>query len=290
MTGARARALFLIGFGIATAGAVADSPAHAQVKTEKAANDQRARELFQKGDVAYAEGRYEEALGAFQEAYDLSGRAQLLFNVSNALERLARYQEAVDALEKYLSSGKAKDRDVVQKRLANLKKRLEEQKKVEEKLAKEEDEKRKKEEEERAKREAAGRGGANGGAGNGGGQGGGPGPKEPDNRSTPMLPWILIGGGGVVFATGAVFGILTLGARGDAKDGCTDTQAGHLCSQEASSALDREKTFALVADIGMLSGLALAGVGTYFLLTNKPAEPHVKVGIRPGGVVLGGAF
>lgn len=287
MTGARARALFLIGFGVATACAVADAPAYAQVKTEKAANDQRARELFQKGDVAYAEGRYEEALGAFQEAYDLSGRAQLLFNVSNALERLGRYQEAVDALEKYLSSGKAKDRDVVQKRLANLKKRVEEQKKEQEKLAKEEEEKRKKEEEERAKREAAG-GGT--GAGTGNGSAPGPGTKEPEKPPAPVLPWILIGGGGVVFVTGAVFGVLTLGARSDAQDGCTDTQAGHLCSQDASSAIDREKTFSLVADIGMLSGLVLAGVGTYFLLTNKPAEPHVKVGVRPGGVVVGGTF
>src|SRR5687768_8855562 len=126
MTGARARTLFL--FGVFTCGgamAVSGTDAYAQVKTEKAASDQRARELFQKGDTAYAEGRYEEALAAFQEAYDLSGRAQLLFNVSNALERLGRYQDAVDALEKYLSSGKAKDRDIVQKRLANLKKRVE---------------------------------------------------------------------------------------------------------------------------------------------------------------------
>jgi tetratricopeptide (TPR) repeat protein len=294
MTGARARALFFIGiFTCGTALTVSGTDAFAQVKTEKAAADQRARELFQKGDVAYAEGRYEEALGAFSEAYELSGRAQLLFNVSNALERLGRYQEAVDALEKYLASGKAKDRDVVQKRLANLKKRVEEQKKEQDKVAKEEEEKRKKEEEERQKREGQG-GGNQGNAGNG--PTGPTGPKEPEQPPAPVLPWILIGGGGVVFATGAVFGILTLGARSDAKNGCTDAPSGHLCSEEASSALDREKTFGLVADIGMLSGLVLAGVGTYLLLTNKPShglralEPHVKVGVRPGGIVFAGAF
>lgn len=288
MTGARAhRALFLFGFAIGATILVADAPAHAQVKTEKAAADQRARELFQKGDVAYAEGRYEEALAAFQEAYDLSGRAQLLFNVSNALERLARYQEAVDALEKYLASGKAKDRDVVQKRLANLKKRVEEQKKEQEKLAKEEEEKRQKEEEGRKRREAAAGGG---GPGNGAGP---TGPTDPQPRrkpETPLLPWILIGGGGVVLATGAVFGVLALGARSEAKDGCTDSPSGHLCTADASSALDREKTFGLVADIGILSGLVLGGVGTYLLLTNKPADPQVKVGVRPGGLVVGGTF
>lgn len=274
--------------------AVSETDARAQVKTEKAAADQRARELFQKGDTAYAEGRYEEALAAFSEAYELSGRAQLLFNVSNALERLGRYQEAVDALEKYLSSGKAKDRDVVQKRLANLKKRVDEQKKEQEKLAKDEEEKRRKEEEERQKREAAQGGGPGGGGTTG--PSGSSAPKEPPKADTPMLPWFLIGGGGVVFATGAVFGILTLGARSEAQNGCTDTPSGHLCSRDASSAIDREKTFGLVADIGMLSGLVLAGVGTYFLLTNKPnhelkaAGPHVKIGVRPGGLVVGGAF
>jgi tetratricopeptide (TPR) repeat protein len=286
MTGARARALFLFGFFVCGTAMAVPTAAYGQVKTEKAANDQRARELFQKGDTAYAEGRYEEALGAFSEAYELSGRAQLLFNVSNALERLGRYQEAVDALEKYLSSGKAKDRDVVQKRLANLKKRVEEQKKEQEKLAKEEEDKRKKDEEERQKREAA-QGGAN--ANNAGGATGPTGPKEPEKTPTPILPWILVGGGAAVFVTGGVFGILTLGARSEAKDGCTDAPSGHICSQDASSALDREKTFGLVADIGMASGLVLAGVGAYLLITSKP-DPYIKVGVRPGGVIVGGSF
>lgn len=273
----------------ATFGAFEPS-ATAQQKTEKAAADVRARELFLKGDAAYAEGRYEEALAAFSEAYDLSGRPQLLFNISNSLERLGRYQEAVDALDKYLASGKAKDRDVVQKRLANLKKRVEEQKKEQERLAKEEEEKRQREEAERKKREEA-----QGGSGQAGGNGGGaavvvPPPKE----SGSITPWILIGGGGVLVATGAVFGVLTLGARSDAKNGCTDSAAGHLCDADARSALDREKTFGLVADIGIVSGIVLGGIGTYLLLTDKPAEPKVKVGVRTlpggGGVQVGGSF
>jgi tetratricopeptide (TPR) repeat protein len=264
--------------------------AGAQQKTEKAAADVRARELFLKGDAAYAEGRYEEALAAFQEAYDLSGRPQLLFNISNSLERLGRYQEAVDALDKYLASGKAKDRDVVQKRLANLKKRVEDQKKEQEKLAREEDEKRQHEEAERKKREEA-QGGA---AQANGGPTDGAAAVPPEKPSGSIVPWVLIGGGGVVLVTGAVFGVLTLGARSDAKAGCADADAGHLCDADARSALDREKTFGLVADIGIVSGLVLGGIGTYFLLTEKPAEPKVKVGIRSlpggGGVQVGGTF
>jgi len=264
----------------------ASGEALAQVKTEKAAADQRARELFLKADAAYAEGRYEEALGAFQEAYDLSGRPQLLFNISNSLERLGRYQEAVDALEKYLSSGKAKDRDVVQKRLTNLKKRVEEQKKEQEKLAKEEEEKRQREEAERKRKQAA--------------QGDGVGrpreqPLEPaPTRSAPVVPWLLLAGGTAVFATGVVFGVMTLGARSEADERCKGTPAGRLCDAEARSALDREQTFGLIADIGMVSGVLLAGIGTYLLVTDKPDEPYMKVGVRAhpggGGIQVGGAF
>lgn len=297
MTGAsRTRVASILFAAAVTLGAFEPS-ASAQQKTEKAAADVRARELFLKGDAAYAEGRYEEALAAFQEAYDLSGRPQLLFNISNSLERLGRYQEAVDALDKYLASGKAKDRDVVQKRLTNLKKRVEDQKKEQEKLAKEEEEKRQREEAERKKREEAAGGAAQGnGHGN---NGGGNVVVTPEKPSGSIVPWVLIGGGGAVLATGAVFGILALGARSDAKSGCADAPSGHLCDADARSALDRETTFGLVADIGIVAGLALGGIGTYMLLTDeatgdKRAEPKVKVGVRSlpggGGIQVGGTF
>lgn len=291
MTGSSKARLASTVLAAAIAFAVAEPNAGAQQKTEKAAADVRARELFLKGDAAYAEGRYEEALAAFQEAYDLSGRPQLLFNISNSLERLGRYQEAVDALDKYLASGKAKDRDVVQKRLANLRKRVEDQKKLEEKLAREEEERRQSEEAERRRREEA-QGGS--GQGNGHASGGGTAVVTPAKPSGSITPWILIGGGGVLLATGAVFGVVALGARSDAKSGCADTPSGHLCDADARSALDRETTFGIVADVGIVTGLVLGGIGTYMLLTDKPAEPKVKVGVRSlpggGGIQLGGAF
>ena len=279
---AGARVWIVVG-SLAAFGAAWETPAHAQVKGEKAAADQRARELFQKGDTAYAEGRYEEALAAFQEAYDLSGRPQLLFNVSNALERLGRYEEAVDALEKYLASGKARDRDVVQKRLANLKKRVEEQRKEQEQKAKEEQEREERQAEERRKREAA--------------AASSPRETSPDRpappreeASTPVLPIVLLGTGAAALAAGGVFGFLTLGARSDAKDACRDAPTGLLCEAEARSALDREKTFGLVADISLVSGIVLGGAGLYLLLSSgkapdRAAVPSAPVRVvgRPGG-------
>ena len=272
-----ALAALVVGLGIA--GSASSARAQAQPKIDKAAADQRAKDLFAKGDSAYAEGRYEEALASFQEAFTLSGRPQLLFNVSNALERLGRYADAVDALEKYLASGKAKDRDVVQKRLANLKKRVEEQKKETDRLAKEEEERRAKAEAERKKPD-----------GDTTGQPPPPVPPPPD-KPTPVVPIILLAAGGAALVTGGVFGVLTLSARGEAKDGCKDSASGHLCGSDVGSAIDREKTFGLVADITLASGIVLAGVGTFLLLSggkeSAKAQAIVNGPVRatagPGG-------
>jgi tetratricopeptide (TPR) repeat protein len=267
----RSRATVLVVAALALG--VCETSAFAQPKTEKTATDIRARELFTKGDAAYAEGRYEEALSAFQEAYDLSLRPQLLFNVSNALERLGRYTEALDALEKYLASGKARDRDVVQKRIANLKKRVEEKREAD-RLAKEEEDKKKREEEERRRREEAANGSSGGDK------------KLPPEPPRSALPFVLVGTGGALLVTGAVFGVLTLSARSDAEAGCKDAASGHLCSADARSALDKEQTFGIVADIGLVTGVIVGAIGAYLLL--KPTE--VRAQVSKGGFVLGGTF
>jgi len=258
-----------VAVGLALGGGATASAAP-QKSPERAAADVRARELFQEGDAAYAEGRYEEAHQAFVEAYELSGRPQLLYNIANALERLGRYAEAVEALEKYLASGKAKDPAIVQKRLANLKKRVEEQKKAEE---------RAREEEERIRAQRA--------------QEDGPEPPPPakveepapspsaapEREPTPALPIVLLGAGGAALATAGVFGVLTLSARGDVDAGCKDVPAGRLCDREVAAAIDREKTFGLVTDIALVSGLALGGLGAYLLLAGGDrASAKVNVG------------
>ncbi|MCE7894177.1 MAG: tetratricopeptide repeat protein [Sorangiineae bacterium PRO1] len=98
-------------------------PAVAKPDQPSAADDAKARSLFKQGDAAYAEGRYEDALGAFEEAYRLSHRPRLMFNIGNALERLGKLSEAADALEKYLPHAKPTERDVLSKRVQNLRKR-----------------------------------------------------------------------------------------------------------------------------------------------------------------------
>lgn len=234
---------------------------------ESAAADARAHALFRDGDAAYAEGRYEEAHAAFQEAYELSGRPQLLFNISNALERLGRYAEASEALERYLTSGKVKDRAIIQKRLANLSKRVDEQKKEEERAREEEEKRRAAESEVESptsdEAEAASVSRTT---------------PSPPERPVRVLPIVLLGAGGAALVTAGVFGALTLSARSDVDAGCSPGPSGRLCNADTSAAIDRDKTFGLVADIALVTGAVIGAAGLYLLLAGDDDIASAKVG------------
>lgn len=66
------------------------------------AQDEDARLLFERGNEAYADVRYEDALGYFEAAYALTSRPELQFNIGLCLERLDRDAEAIAAFERYL--------------------------------------------------------------------------------------------------------------------------------------------------------------------------------------------
>lgn len=71
-------------------------------RSATAGEDAEARNLFHAGDVAFREGRYENALDYLQRAYALSHRPALLYNIGTTLDRLRRDDEALAAFEQYL--------------------------------------------------------------------------------------------------------------------------------------------------------------------------------------------
>jgi tetratricopeptide (TPR) repeat protein len=73
------------------------SPAAAQSSA-----DEEARVHFEAGRVAFSRGRYESALASFQEAYELSQRPALLYNIGTTYDRLRRDREAIEAFEQFL--------------------------------------------------------------------------------------------------------------------------------------------------------------------------------------------
>lgn len=67
-------------------------------------SDAEARALFNAGQVAYEDARFEDALAYFERAHDLSGRPALLFNIASAAERVRDDQRALKAYQQYLDA------------------------------------------------------------------------------------------------------------------------------------------------------------------------------------------
>ncbi len=89
----------------------------------QAQGDEQARQLYIQGDRYYQEGRYEEAVQAFQESYRMSGRPLLLFNLANAYERLGRYGEALEALRGYQPHAAPNEQQQISIRITHLEQR-----------------------------------------------------------------------------------------------------------------------------------------------------------------------
>jgi tetratricopeptide (TPR) repeat protein len=103
---------------------VGSAPAVAAAQADQAAADARAREIFENGVQLYEEGRYDLAVEAFAEAYRLSRRPALLWNLANAHEKLDQLEEALDALQRYRVYAEAGEREDVAARVRDLQRRI----------------------------------------------------------------------------------------------------------------------------------------------------------------------
>lgn len=68
-----------------------------------------ARTLFARGQVAYSQGDYDDAVDLWTRAYGLDPRPLLMWNLSQAYERLGRLEEAATALDTYLAHADPSD-------------------------------------------------------------------------------------------------------------------------------------------------------------------------------------
>jgi len=93
------------------------SPAAAQ-------SDELAKGHYMAGKAYYDQARYAEAIREFEEAYRLSPKNDLLFNIAQAHERAGHLDKAVEYLKRYLADASVKDRASVSERLRNLEARL----------------------------------------------------------------------------------------------------------------------------------------------------------------------
>jgi tetratricopeptide (TPR) repeat protein len=108
---------FLLTLGAASAYAQEASAAPAAADN----GDAFARKVFAAGKAAYEIGNYQDALRYFQQAYELSGRATLLYNVGQAADRMRYDETALAALKRYLAElPDAANRNEVQERIRVL--------------------------------------------------------------------------------------------------------------------------------------------------------------------------
>ncbi len=231
----------------ASGGDEAAQDAEAMMTDESAIDDQAAREFFTAGNNLYELGRYHDAALQFQQAYDLSERAPLLYNIYLAHRDASENAEAAAALRLYLEAmPDAHNHAALSVRLENLERGLAEQEAARVSAATAAEEAVRQEQAERERREAEERALA-----------------EDDKN---IIPWIIAASGGAVMAVGVVTGILALGLASSLDENCDPAVDGvRYCPSDPSLDLENKQsalsTFAVVTDIFLIGGGVIAAVG-----------------------------
>lgn len=241
------------------------------------ADDLRARELYENGALLYEEGDYDNAVIAWKQAWDLSpDKPLLLFNIANALERIGEWEEAYDFLSRYRALAPADERDVLDRRLRAIERR------VEERRAEAAAERAAADEEARveAERVAAERG-TDSQTGTGTAKPDGPHP----------APIILLGAGLGGVAVGGVFGGLAIGERADAEALCAAYGEGLLCPEGARSHIDNDRSYSLASDISLIAGGVVAATGVVLAIVDAATAGKEARSVRiiPSAGPTGGA-
>jgi tetratricopeptide (TPR) repeat protein len=242
----------------------------------QSSKDTRARELWTRGNHLFEEGKYEEALAAFEESYGLSKRPGTLVALANTYELLGRLDAAITTLRQYQPDAPPDEVEVIRKRISSL--------------------------ERRARRQGADSGSAtdpkpdpkpDSTSGQTSGQ-------TPDPTSDPTLgqvsesgqtaprqrplgAWIVTGAGGAVVAVGLGLGLAASSTRSDIDARCGSYQGQTYCPIDVEPLIDRQRRLALGADIAVGVGLATVAAGVvWLLLGNDAAETPPAISIAPG--------
>lgn len=246
MNGLMKPAVGLIAVALFTAPASAQQPEDAEqamqgggMTDHRQLDDARAREHFQIATRYYDEGRFVEAATQFEEAFQLSGRAELQYNAYIAYREAHQRQRAAAMLQGYLDSvPNAPDRVNLEARLVELRRAIEQDEQQAQSLSDAErearEQSRRAEEEARARRQA--------------------------EAAPEAWPWVVMGVGAGVLIAGAVVGALALGDASALRGECDDS--GFCLPQvDLEERRDDAQTLALVSDSLLFGGGTVAAVG-----------------------------
>ncbi len=236
----------------------------APLRAQTRADDERARSLYLLGDDLYAQGRYEEALAAFEESYRLSERPLLLFNIANAQERSGQWSEAIESLEGYLPHAEQAERARIASRIASLRRRI-------------------------ARLEAM--------------QPPAPEPPsspEPpgeDEEPVALAGPLVLASAGALLAGGVTSAFLAKGARDALEADCASVEERRLCPADSASDRNRDLRASVFADVLFVASAAALGVGLWLLLRDEdeaeessPVDVSAALGRDAAALVLRGRF
>jgi tetratricopeptide (TPR) repeat protein len=239
--------------------------------SDKETRDTRARELWMRGNQLFEEGKYEEALAAFEESYRLSERPGTLVALANTYELLGLLEQAVTALRRYEPHARADEIKVIRERISSLERRVKPQPRSPEP--------------EPAPDDVGDTTGDTSGQTSGevSGQVSEPMVKAPPQRERPMAAWIVTGTGGAVMAVGLGLGLAASATRSDIDERCGSFGGQIYCPVDAEPLIDRHRHLALGADIALGVGLATTAAGVaWLLLAGDDAETQPALSISPG--------
>lgn len=245
--------------------------------------DAAAKAKFDLGRQHYEAGRFLDAAAAFEEAYRISQRSALLYNLYLAYRDGNDTQRAAVALRSYLEKTKdgVENRPLLEAKLAAMEQSLRPVPAVPPAPA--------------TPPPPAATGAP---APREAPPPTEPGPAEASEPSGPeknnLVPAILIGTGGAMVVGGIVTGFMTSSAQSDLEDACPDRAN---CTVDLADTHSRGETLALVTDILLFGGIAVAGTGVVLFLLGDSKEtasstPAASLACIPGacGASVRGAF
>ncbi|MFT3773106.1 MAG: hypothetical protein QM820_47605 [Minicystis sp.] len=246
-------------------------PVLAQGKKPPAKTDPRlaeAKKLFDDGAAAYAQGNYEEAIRAWEKAYEISQKPLIFESIANAYERLGDARKARDYLTKWREAAPNEEHGLLDARIKNLDSRVQREEEAAKKAA-----------EDKARREAQEK------------------VEAETKRAKAWLPGVVLTGvGGAALLTGVVLDVVAKTKR-PGSDACVTVKEETFCKASAADAIKSSNTLAVVGDALWIGGAAVAATGAVLIIVLKaPAPkdtappPTAWVRPAPGGIVIGGTF
>jgi hypothetical protein len=239
-------------------------------------SDARARHLYRNGELLYAEGLYSDAIAAWESAYELSDRPLLLYNMANAQERLGRWEDALQSLNRYRAFAPLEERDVLTRRIANIERNIDARRVqkpvpqvdpiVPERVAPAV-RRRPPVRAEPARLDAQ---------------------PPPQSSRLGRGPIGLFAVSGVGAVTGGVFAYRAKIARVAAADSCSG-EVTIFCSTSSAAALQQDQVSSILADVGFGVALTSAVAGTLMAVTSKNTSNRTTMSLAPavGGANLG---